>query len=618
METLLSGQLKNGGVFLVGGRKELVRLFGMPLPKLPPGQAVPGQGERIFVESKPELRENFRRHLQYLTHTVGQEGGFPGGGDGIVTDQVEKDYAELLFEILRHVVISDRRQGLLNLFWLMHSREIAETIDVYFSNSPKLSHLRYQIHPLLSGLFHRLEERVFSSFNRPQEKMVRFQLGSSYNASLIHSIMDDQLPLTENDPNLFDPHRILIPENRRFRLSAEAFEEIHDILRTQLEKGVESGDQNLRKLLKEVSPGDMPGTGGDSSRLDRYLYQEPVRQYLLHDFDEVGRLMTRSKILKKEKRRYGTWGEFLQLYFDVVTCLRRMEAISYLRRGLSLTAKGLDDQETREKFLEGRLYRFSRRTRIVSGIRTVTVLFADLRDFTRVSEGAISEKDLTAEIYSIFDPATVIISRFGGHLDKFLGDGFMATFGAYRRSGEEALSAVRAAVAIQQILGRLRKMKRTDFEMGVSLHTGRVSIAQFLRGPDLEETTVIGRQVNIAGRLSSSKGAQLDISVEEHRQRQDAVKAAGAESRTRSAGGVTIDPDGNLLNTGIAVSRNLLDELQKTAKLEGYRQGDESGFAFFDGKLNLWLKFKYLGEARFKGLEGSVSIFSLITTPLGN
>ena len=114
--------------------------------------------------------------------------------------------------------------------------------------------------------------------------------------------------------------------------------------------------------------------------------------------------------------------------------------------------------------------------------------------------------ELARELYEIFDPAALIVQRFGGTIDKYLGDGFMATFTGGSRAGEEALAAVRAALSLQQVLGRMRLLGRTSFRIGISLHTGRVAVARFLIDEQQASTTIIGRQVNIAGRLSASEG----------------------------------------------------------------------------------------------------------------
>ena len=187
-------------------------------------------------------------------------------------------------------------------------------------------------------------------------------------------------------------------------------------------------------------------------------------------------------------------------------CLRRAEAIWLLRRAVAVESGGLDRAQTRELYLEGGLFRFGCASAVQSSVRTATILFADIRGFTRASEGPVSEGELARELYEIFDPAALIVRRFGGTVDAYLGDGFMATFPGVARHAESALAAVRTAVTLQQVLGSLRRQGRTTFRMGISLHCGRVSVARFLRDEREVQTTYIGRQVNVAGRLSASAG----------------------------------------------------------------------------------------------------------------
>jgi uncharacterized membrane protein YgdD (TMEM256/DUF423 family) len=241
----------------------------------------------------------------------------------------------------------------------------------------------------------------------------------------------------------------------------------------------------------------------------------------------------------------------------------------------------------------------------------VALLFGDLRDFTRVSEGAISEQDLAAELYQIFDPTAIVISAFGGKIDKYLGDGFMATFGAERRGYDDCLAALRAAVAIQHMLERLRQLKKTAFTMGISLHSGRVAIARFLLDESRGEVTPIGRQVNIAGRLSSSNGAELVTGEEGALPGRETDRGAGVRFPSLAGGGVTIDENSNLTNNGIAVSSSFLEDLKESVTMEVFPPSGRRGSFFHDEASQMTMSFDYVGEAGFKGIEGTLSIYSL-------
>ncbi|GAC1314799.1 MAG: adenylate/guanylate cyclase domain-containing protein [Chloroflexota bacterium] len=136
-------------------------------------------------------------------------------------------------------------------------------------------------------------------------------------------------------------------------------------------------------------------------------------------------------------------------------------------------------------------------------LRPVTVLFADIRGFTRLSEVLPPEK-LVAAINGCFDVLDTAISHYGGEIDKFLGDAVMATFGAPVAHDDDPRRAVLAALEMQTALSRynasLRKQIGCELEMRVGINTGMV-----LAGPigSLRKRTftVMGDAVNVAARL---------------------------------------------------------------------------------------------------------------------
>src|SRR5688572_4509846 len=83
--------------------------------------------------------------------------------------------------------------------------------------------------------------------------------------------------------------------------------------------------------------------------------------------------------------------------------------------------------------------------------QTITILFADIRGFTRISEHAPAEKIVNL-LNRYFSAMTDIIFAHGGTLDKYLGDGLMALFGAPTATPDDASNALNAAVAMQRRL----------------------------------------------------------------------------------------------------------------------------------------------------------------------
>ncbi len=140
--------------------------------------------------------------------------------------------------------------------------------------------------------------------------------------------------------------------------------------------------------------------------------------------------------------------------------------------------------------------------------QTITVLFADIRGFTALSEKENPEKVVTL-LNRFFSLMTDIIFEHGGTLDKYIGDGLMALFGAPTASEEDALNAVKAAVTMQKRLAGLNDELRAEgysqISMGIGLHTGEATIG-YIGSDRRSEYTAIGDTVNVASRLESNAG----------------------------------------------------------------------------------------------------------------
>jgi adenylate cyclase len=145
----------------------------------------------------------------------------------------------------------------------------------------------------------------------------------------------------------------------------------------------------------------------------------------------------------------------------------------------------------------------------------VTVLFADIRGFTSLSEKANPEKIVNL-LNRYFSVMTDIIFEHGGTLDKYIGDGLMAIFGAPTASEEDALNAVKAAVTMQKRLAQLNTELHaegyTTVSIGIGLHTGEATIG-YIGSNKRSEYTAIGDTVNLASRLESNAlGGQILMS----------------------------------------------------------------------------------------------------------
>ena len=139
--------------------------------------------------------------------------------------------------------------------------------------------------------------------------------------------------------------------------------------------------------------------------------------------------------------------------------------------------------------------------------QTVTVLFSDIRGFTALSEVA-DPADLKRFLDAYFDRMTeILVDRHGGTLDKFMGDGLMALFGAPFSKGaaEDARSAVAAALDMASGIHEVRQnfQQYGQLQIRIGINTGRV-IAGMIGSSRRLEYSVLGDAVNVASRLEGA------------------------------------------------------------------------------------------------------------------
>ncbi len=139
--------------------------------------------------------------------------------------------------------------------------------------------------------------------------------------------------------------------------------------------------------------------------------------------------------------------------------------------------------------------------------RHVTVLFCDLRDFTGLCERE-SPEDVLALLNAFYTRAVKIIDAHGGHVNKFLGDGVLALFGAPDHHPRHAAAACEAARQLQVAAAELREAGGIWelMKIGVGLDTGDVVVGA-LGSEDRLEYAAIGATVNRAARLQALAAA---------------------------------------------------------------------------------------------------------------
>jgi len=201
--------------------------------------------------------------------------------------------------------------------------------------------------------------------------------------------------------------------------------------------------------------------------------------------------------------------DFITKPFNSLILLTRVRSL--------LRLKSLHDElESRNKLLRQVLIRYvdheiadiiltdpKKHLKLGGETRQVTVLFADLRDFTRFSAQHPAPK--VVEILNlVFNELVEIVFNHNGTFDKFLGDAIMAFFGAPISGDDDAHRALQAAVEMQRCFGGLQKREDNgilqSLGLGVGIHSGEVTVGN-IGSERRMDYTVIGDNVNIARRL---------------------------------------------------------------------------------------------------------------------
>jgi adenylate cyclase len=128
--------------------------------------------------------------------------------------------------------------------------------------------------------------------------------------------------------------------------------------------------------------------------------------------------------------------------------------------------------------------------------REVSVMFVDVRDFTPFAEANTAE-DTVARLNALFEIVVPAVVDAGGHVNKFLGDGALAVFGAPNDLADHADAAVSAAVLIHRVVA---ERFEGELQIGIGINTGLV-IAGTIGGASKLEFTLIGDTVNVAARV---------------------------------------------------------------------------------------------------------------------
>ncbi len=236
---------------------------------------------------------------------------------------------------------------------------------------------------------------------------------------------------------------------------------------------------------------------------------------------------------------FPAWVPSIALLFGFVALL----AVLVSRRVLTIAAQYADERERRAAL--GRYFSPAVAERIEGGgaelqgeVRIVTVLFSDIRGFTGMADTMRGE-EVVELLNEYLTEMVEVIFRNGGTLDKFMGDGILAYFGAPLETADHARAAVDCALEMQRGLSTLNERRRQRGEpalvSGVGVHTGLAVLGNI--GPAIrKEYTIIGDTVNLASRIEAQTkelGAPILAS-------ESTVLACRREFAWQDAGTVTV------------------------------------------------------------------------------
>jgi len=148
-------------------------------------------------------------------------------------------------------------------------------------------------------------------------------------------------------------------------------------------------------------------------------------------------------------------------------------------------------------------------------VRSCSVFNSDIRGFTRMSEG-ISPEVMVDMLNEYFEVMVEVIFRYEGTLDKFMGDGIMAFWGAPVGHDDDPVRAVRCAVDQMEELARFNRVNQVRgipaLEVGIGIHTGPL-VSGYVGSSKALGYTVIGDTANTSARLCNvAQSGQIVVS----------------------------------------------------------------------------------------------------------
>ncbi len=262
-------------------------------------------------------------------------------------------------------------------------------------------------------------------------------------------------------------------------------------------------------VLTHDASSDFAASGGKSVFLNRI--SSAIVVPLLHSQEVIGALWLDSE----------TIASFGPKDLELITAVGNQVAMLISNTMLALKVE--KEIMTRERF--SRLLSPNVAEQVISGkldikkggiqVPIATVFNSDLRGFTRMSESTTAEK-MVELLNEYFELMVETIFKYEGTLDKFMGDGIMAFWGAPAVHADDAVRCVQCAVEQMDVLEELNRHRaalgEVPLAMGIGIHTGPL-VSGYVGSSKSLSYTVIGDTVNISARLCGiAAGGQILVS----------------------------------------------------------------------------------------------------------
>ncbi len=197
--------------------------------------------------------------------------------------------------------------------------------------------------------------------------------------------------------------------------------------------------------------------------------------------------------------------------FSAYTHVETNDEIGQLVVGYNKMLDGLNEKE-KIKDLFGQYLTKEISDKILSGQINIngelyesTILFSDIRDFTKLTEN-ISPTEIVSFLNEYFDKMIEVAVKYDGIIDKFIGDGMLVVFGIPIKIEDHATKALMASIEMQKEIYSLNEKRITEgkfpIKIGIGLHSGTI-LAGNIGNKRKLQYTVIGDTVNVASRIEN-------------------------------------------------------------------------------------------------------------------